>query len=169
MTARLIAVATLLIAACGSAERGPAEPLSARVGWITDGCLAIANESIADGATVTIATLGDPAAFAEAQVTRRGSPQRRCPQQPAAGDIAPSLRFYELSSAVAVGIGVVGKATRVSGGIDINGDGRAEAFTKCAGSEGMNYGVWPGRAFVGEPLWSGYEYLGYDIEPDCPA
>jgi hypothetical protein len=164
----LVAAAALLISACGAAQREPEQPLTARIGWITGGCLAIANDAVADGTAVIVATLGDTEALVDARVTKRGSPERRCPAQKAAAEIASDLSFYELSSPVDIGIGVVGPVARVSGGIDVNGDGRAELFTRCAGSEGINYRVWSAGPYVGEPLWSGYEYLGYDIEADCP-
>jgi hypothetical protein len=58
---------------------------------------------------------------------------------------------------------------RVKGGIDLTGDGTAETFTQCSTSEGISFSVWSGKPYAGEPLWSGYYYLGYDTEVICAA
>jgi hypothetical protein len=52
--------------------------------------------------------------------------------------------------------------------VDLNHDGQSEVFSSCATSEGIKFAVWTGKAYQVEPLWSGYEYLGYDLQPTCP-
>jgi hypothetical protein len=69
---------------------------------------------------------------------------------------------------VDLGIGVTGEARRVDGGLDLDGDGTPENFTQCSISEGVSFGVWRGTPYQGVALWSGYYYLGYDTEANCP-
>ena len=70
-------------------------------------------------------------------------------------------------------VGVVGDAPAISiadgrARIDLNGDGAQEVFTVCATSEGIRFGLWFGEPYRGDPIWIGYYYLGYDLEPTCP-
>ena len=150
------------------------------IGWVTSGCMAISGDSIAVGTPVTVVALGtgDTATVVDARVTGRGTPERKCPVRAAAASADGSLRFYILSTPastpasgpIEVGIAVVGPVARKDGGVDVDGDGRADQFTRCTASEGISFAVWTnGRAYTGEPFWSGYEYLGYDVEPDCPG
>jgi len=79
--------------------------------------------------------------------------------------------FYELrlSGKADLGIGVTGNVTRANGGIDLDGDGVPEKFTQCATSEGVSFRAWNGMPYQGKPLWTGYYYLGYDTEANCPS
>ena len=158
--------------ACGRAPAPPPDaPVSTRIGWIASGCLAIANNSIGDGTPVTVVVLDDDkkTTIVNVQVSGRGTPDRKCPVRPAAASADEALRFYVLSNPIAVGIGIVGPVRRTGDSIDVNGDDRADQFTRCAASEGISFAVWSNGRYAGEPFWSGYEYLGYDIESDCPS
>lgn len=166
--------ATVLVLASGvlTCARSPTNaPVTTRFGWVTSGCLAISSDSITSGTTVTVMALDDDkTTVTEALVTGRGTADRKCPVRPAAATGDTNLRFYTLSSPIDVGIAMVGPVSRKNGGVDVNGDGHADQFTKCTASEGISFAVWTsGRPHVGEPFWSGYEYLGYDLEPDCPG
>ena len=170
--------ATLLVLVSGVlACARPAQDATAttRIGWVMSGCLAISGDSIADGTPVTVVALGtgDTATVVDARVTGRGTLERKCPVRAAAASGDGSLRFYTLSTPasgpIEVGIAMVGPVARKDGGVDVNGDDRADQFTRCTASEGISFAVWTnGRPHTGEPVWSGYEYLGYDVEPDCP-
>ena len=165
---------TLLVLASGvlACARAPQDAaVTTRIGWIASGCMAISDDSITDGTPVTIVAFGngDRTTMVEARVTGRGTAKRKCPVRAAAASGDGSLRFYTLSSVVDAGIAIVGHVVRTDGGIDVNGDDRADLFTRCMASEGISFAVWTnGRPHAGEPFWSGYEYLGYDVEPDCP-
>src|SRR5688500_14333033 len=166
--------ATVLVLAWGvlTCARSPTNaPVTTRIGWVASGCMAISDDSITDGSPVTIVAFGndDSTTIVEARVTGRGTADRKCPVRAAAASGDGSLRFYTLSSVVDAGIAIVGPVVRKAGGIDVNGDNRADQFTRCTASEGISFAVWTnGRPHAGEPFWSGYEYLGYDVEPDCP-
>ena len=89
----------------------------------------------------------------------------------------PGMSFYALETG-SVGVsdmgfgivtpppnpGVVNGLARV----DLDQDGRNEVFSSCATSEGIKFAVWTGKAYQGEPRWSGYYYLDYEMKPTCP-
>ena len=163
----------LLVAVFGSAcARTPAPPpdvpVNARFGWVGSGCFAIANSMLTDGTPLTVVALGDRSSVVDVRVIGRGTPERNCPVRAAAATAGGDLSFYTLSRPIEVGIGIVGPVDRLADGIDVNGDKRTDQFTRCAASEGISYGVWTNGSYVGKAFWSGYEYLGYDLESDCP-
>ena len=191
MAARMLVL--MLVALCGCTRMGTdsapppppppaptpssvqqsAEPLEMRLGWVTKACLATANKSLAPGSPITVVSLDDKAPIITGRINGRTTSDETCPA------LKPDRRkpneskwsFYELmlSSPIDLGIGVIGEAKAVSGGLDLNGDGVPEKFTQCASSEGVWFRVWGGPANQGTPLWSGYYYLGYDTEVTCPS
>ena len=46
-------------------------------------------------------------------------------------------------------------------------EGKADYFSSCAGSEGVNLLVWNGLPGQGTLEWHRYYYLGYDVETTC--
>ena len=60
--------------------------VSTRIGWVTSGCMAISDGSIADGTPVTVVALGTggTATVVDARVTGRGTAERKCPVRAAA-------------------------------------------------------------------------------------
>ena len=52
--------------------------------------------------------------------------------------------------------------------LDIDQDGRRDVFEHCASSEGVRFRVRSAGPGTAATLWSGYYYLGYDVEADCP-
>ena len=81
--------------------------------------------------------------------------------------------FYEVASEspIELGIGVIqasdqSRATKEP--LDLNNDGRKESFSQCLASEGVQFSVWEGAPYTSKLTWSGYYYLGYDTEANCP-
>jgi len=90
-------------------------------------------------------------------------------------NILEDVSFYEVKSDTAFGlaIGVIGNVSqpKVKDGIvltDIGNDGNFERFTLCATSDGLVFHVWTSLPFKKDPVWSGYYYLGYDVDRTCP-
>jgi hypothetical protein len=83
------------------------------------------------------------------------------------------VSFYRIATTdsrpIELGVAVIGAVSRAGPGIDIDGDGKADHFTQCATSEGISFAVWNIAPYKGTALWSGYYYLGYDIERTCPV
>ncbi|MBI3899713.1 MAG: hypothetical protein HY308_15665 [Gammaproteobacteria bacterium] len=72
---------------------------------------------------------------------------------------------------IELGIGIVGNDVVPSNGkinVDVNGDGSPDQFTQCSTTEGVSFNLWAKSAYEGKPLWSGYYYIGYDTEANCP-
>lgn len=78
---------------------------------------------------------------------------------------AHRLSFYRVEPALLSGSLPPADADAV---LDTNGDGRRDTFSQCTTAEGVQFSVWADDVGQGEPLWSGYYYLGYDVQPDCP-
>ena len=85
--------------------------------------------------------------------------------------------FYRLdtqgASSSDTGIGIVASQTTpaVVDGFakaDLDHDGHDEVFSTCASSEGIKFAVWTDKAYQGQPRWSGYYYVDYDLTPNCP-
>ena len=53
--------------------------------------------------------------------------------------------------------------------VDLDRDGVPEHFQSCASQEGLHPALWSGEPFKGPSRWTRYYYLGYDVEPNCPA
>ena len=92
-------------------------------------------------------------------------------------NMAEGYTFYKVSVSkqgmMDLGIALIGiePALQQSQGIvhgDINGDHHENYFTQCNTSEGIQFSIWSDKAFKGDPIWSAYYYLGYDIESNCP-
>jgi hypothetical protein len=163
-------------------------PLGARVGWISD-CLVIHNHDLQPGTPVTIMTIGDSDRFSAdrvldlrltGRIVDKASSEeichlladdRRAVMDP--GNVSfytvalDDGRFMNPEEGV-FGVVVVGPAP--PGAFDFDGNGAADSFTACQYYEGFGFRVWSGEPYVGEPLWSDYYYLGYEIEEiDCPV
>jgi len=89
----------------------------------------------------------------------------------------PEISFYALEAssvgATDMGIGIVEPPATLAvvdgrARADLDQDGQSEVFSSCATSEGIKFAVWTAKAYQGEPRWSGYYYLGYDLQPTCP-
>jgi hypothetical protein len=89
----------------------------------------------------------------------------------------PGMFFCTLESAniasTDMGIGIVAPPahpTVVNGlaRVDLDQDGHGEVFSTCATAEGIKFAVWAGKAYQGEPRWTGYYYPDYETTPNCP-
>jgi hypothetical protein len=178
-----IALALLMAisAGCRGKSSAPAAagtiPLDERLGWVNGSCLAMMNQVVPGDTAVTVVALdGSPAVVTGKIVTGKIVAATQSPDicAPLLADRRGSndmWSFYQvrLDRHVDLGIGVTGDVVAVDGGLDLTGDGKAEQFTQCSTAEGVSFGVWAGPPYRGAPAWSGYYYLGYDTEADCPS
>ena len=147
------------------------------IGWIDSNCFAVTEKNLAKGTEIFIVTLDGPQAITSASII---GPANMDSCGPLAADrrthnISQGLSFYEIKPAKPLGtaIGVVGRVTNAkvkneSVLADIDADGKSEQFSMCATSEGLSFDVWKSAPFKTKALWSGYYYLGYDVERTCP-
>ena len=174
----LVVIVCTLLSACASSDPAVRETGPDRViGWLHGNCLALDDVSIPAGAQVVVVTLGEPEKVVVVNVTGRALGAESCP--PLLDDrkdvnLDSGLAFYQVDAdpVVELGIGVVqpggDRELSVTELLDINGDGRRDSFSHCNTSEGMQFSVWADKAGRRTPLWTGYYYLGYDIEANCP-
>jgi hypothetical protein len=148
-------------------------PLEMRVGWVTGSCVATANKTLTAGSAIAVVSLDDKSSIVDGRIVGRATSDATCPPllQDRRKQNEARWSFYELklSAPVDLGIGVTGSPKLVQGGIDLTGDGKAEKFTQCSTSEGVSFRIWAGTPYQGMPLWSGYYYLGYDVQSNCPS
>lgn len=155
-------------------------PFPDRVGWFQGSCLAISNPGLAKGTSVALVVIGDPQKVQPARILEQTTSATTCKallQDRAKTNATPGVAFYALEAASVgatdMGIGIVEPpaAPAIVDGlarVDLLHDGQGEVFTSCATSEGIKFAVWTAKPYQGEPRWSGYYYLGYDMQPTCP-
>jgi hypothetical protein len=183
------AIPILIVAAvsCGrvseqgqSAAVSAAFPFGERIGWLHGPCLAISNPNLARGAPVVLVITGEPQKVQEARIEQRTDSPATCKalmEGRAAVNAKPGMFFYALEpgsvGSTDMGFGIVAPPANpavVNGlaRVDLDRDGHSEVFSSCATSEGIKFAVWTEKAYQGEPRWSGYYYLDYDVKPTCP-
>jgi hypothetical protein len=184
LTRRLAAALAWLLALAAPASAGskpapsaPLPSLDSRVGWMDGACLAIKNADLAAGTALAVVVLSKPQVVRTAQIgaRARGADLKTCGNRATINQDEGNA-FYVVPGAVgpnevAIGIVTPAVAPRVVAGIahvDLDQNGHSASFTVCTSSEGFHYAIWPGKPHHGTPRWSAYEYLGYDVEPDCP-
>jgi len=124
--------------------------------------------------------MGEPQKVQQARSLEQTTDPRTCKalmEGRATMNAKPGMSFYGLEAgnvgSTDMGIVIVEPPARMAvvNGLaqaDLDQDGQSEVFSSCATSEGIKFTVWTGRANQGEPRWSGYYYLGYDLQPTCP-
>jgi len=173
-TRLVLALLIALTAGCRarpSASQNPV-PVEQRLGWVTGSCLATTNASLPADTGITVVSLDEKASLLDGRVVGPTTSAEVCaPLMPDRRRSNSQWAFYELrlSGTADLGIGVTGNVTRANGGIDLDGDGVPEKFTQCATSEGVSFRAWNGTPYQGKPLWTGYYYLGYDTDANCPS
>jgi hypothetical protein len=155
-------------------------PFNERIGWFQGPCLAISNQNLAPATPVTLVVMAEAQKVQQGQIVGSTSDPKNCKallQQRAAMNAKPGMFFYVLQlgsvDSLEMGIGIVQspaspKVVNGSVQVDLNNDGQNEVFSSCTTSEGIKFAVWTGKPYQGKPRWSGYEYLGYDLQPTCP-
>lgn len=140
-------------------------------------CLALAGPDVRIGSDVAVLAFGDTDRVISARVSGKPDDADACPallDERREVNLQNGQNFYlvHAEGPVELGVGVLrSDSSRIFFAedlLDTDGDGRRDMFTHCTTSEGVRFWVWSKEAYRGEPLWSGYYYLGYDTEPDCP-
>jgi hypothetical protein len=152
--------------------------ISGQIGWIHNKCIAIKNNSIKKGEEIAFVSFDTEQQILTGTILDKTVDGSNCPallDDRKTINTSEGYTFYTIltESKLDLAIGLVGKATNFKHEnkivmADVNGDGKQDVFTQCASSEGIHFSIWSEKPYVGEPLWSGYYYLGYDIEPNCP-
>lgn len=163
-----------------AAAAAVAFPFTERIGWFQGPCLAVSNQHLAAGTPVALILTGEPQKIQPARILEPTTSPATCkallPGR-AATNATTGITFYALGGgslgATDTGIGIAEAPTGLTvvnglAQVDLDQDGRSEVFSSCTTSEGIRFAVWTGKTYQGEPRWSGYYYLGYDLQPTCP-
>ena len=176
----LILLLSLTSFSCGRSElRAVTFKFNERIGWLHGPCLAIADANLKAGTPVTLVVMGEPPKILNAAVQESTASAATCPAlaEERAAMSKPGNTFYSLQGRT---IGLTEMALAIIGSpamptvengvakVDLNQDGHSEIFTSCASSEGINFYVWTDEPYRGEPQWTKYYYLGYDLVANCP-
>jgi hypothetical protein len=152
-----------IVTGCGSAARLPTPRSSSpSLGWVHGTCVAVADPTLAAGTPVVL-VIGDPYRLVQARVVATTTSCGRVPQ-PHGTDHHYTVAATDVPGD-AGGFAVLGATPSVRGGQVHLGN---QVLTTCTTSEGVRFAAWAGEPNRGEPIWSGYEYLGYDVTPTCP-
>ncbi|MGQ4659954.1 hypothetical protein [Lysobacter sp. F6437] len=174
----LVAVGCALLSACVSDSpvvRGNGSDRA--IGWLHGNCIALEDARVRVGTRVAVVTLGETQQVVAARVTGRALDTDACPallDDRKDVNSGSGLAFYQVDAdpEVELGIGVAQMGgdheLSVAELLDTNGDGQRDSFSRCATAEGVRFSVWADETQHGAPLWTGYYYLGYDTEADCP-
>ena len=174
----------VVVASCSPASEPktavPPFPFNERIGWFHGPCLAISGPELARGTPVTLVIAAEPQKVQQARIQEKTDSPASCPalmEGRAAQNRKPGVAFFVLEGASVgpsdMGFGIVmppATPAVVNGQaeIDLDQDGHKEVFTSCASSEGIKFAVWTEKPYQGEPRWSAYYYLDYDLTPTCP-
>ena len=152
---------------------------SQQIGWLHGPCLAIANANLAPGTPVALVITADPQKLGETRIQEKTTSPEVCKalmEGRAAMNAKPGMTFYQLEAgsvgSADMGFGIVNppaKPSLVNGvaQVDLDQDGHGEVFSSCATTEGIRFAVWTDKAYQGDPRWSGYDYLDYEMTPTC--
>ena len=142
----------------------------AEVNVASYGCLAIANDTLQVGDTITLVTSEIPPTTFKAAIRKKLT--LNCLKNPEARQGTFFYSFRAGNEPMDPFIAIV----RFDGDVgidngnaraDLNGDGVPESFRSCTSREGFHLSVWAGEPLKSQRLWHEYLYRGYDIEPTC--
>lgn len=168
----LVACASNITPAVSTAPSG----ISPSIGWLHGSCIALADPDVAVGTGVVLVSLDGPRQKATtARIEGAADGSDSCPallEDRRDANRTNGLSFYWVDPvpAAELAIGVVTAQPSpidADAVLDTNADGQRDTFHQCATAEGMQFSVWADDVGNGEPLWRGYYYLGYDVQPDC--
>jgi len=146
-------------------------------GFLHNRCFVTSGKNISPGTDILLVLLNKPQSVSRAKVVGPAN-SKTC--GPLAEDrhernIFEGESFYEVKSSAEydLAIGIIGDVSqsKVENGLvlaDIGNDGNFERFTLCATSEGISFGIWNSKPYTDKPVWTGYYYLGYDVDRTCP-
>jgi len=162
-------------------------PLAARIGWV-DTCLAIEDEALKPGTSVTVVTFDSDADRNAPQKILKRRLSGKIVSKTTSANKCPALKgerqetnqfsdvyFYTLAldgvhaGAPIVGVGIVGLDAKDIDHIDLDGDGVADSFTACPTFKYINFAAWTGAPHENASLWDANDYLGREAEgAECP-
>lgn len=154
--------------------------LSSRVGFIHHDCLAIKNNSLNLGDTMTLILLNEVQQILKTPIISNKVSDFECAilsSERKNQNLCNDFSFYKIeldtSYEIEFAIAIISDSLKASNhlnlvSIDVNFDGNFEFFDACTTNEGVIFSVWSGIPWYSVEIWSSYYYLGYDLTPSCP-
>lgn len=144
------------------------------IGWLHGQCFAIKNSHLKENTRLLIIE-PDTQISMPAKIMHKANENDECyalldDRKPV--NLESGMSFYSVSSdqPIELAIGLIDDAKNTPANLpDLNDDGQKDTYSYCNTAEGIRFSVWDGKAYQSRLLWSGYYYLGYDIEENCPA
>ena len=164
-----------LVASCSNTPGTNSSPPI--LGWFDGLCFASHSTQIESGTRLSVITVDEPQKVYSAIIVGPADIRNCGPLAKERREIneAGGLHFYNVTSTdtINLAIGLIAdnlKFITINSHVlsDINNDGKLNRFTHCATSEGISFDIWNSKPYKEKPLWSGYYYLGYDVERNCP-
>jgi len=146
------------------------------IGWLHRNCFGIQNQNLTKGSLIIIIIPDSTQEIFISRILRKARKIDDCPSLSENNkrlNLYTGTSFYKLPSLkhIEFGIGIISDYRNnipLDELLDINGDGIKDTFYQCTTSEGIQFSIWDGKAYKSNLIWSGYYYLGYDTEPNCP-
>ncbi len=190
MITKLISISKPLIAASlfifstviAAEEQVNVEVIENAFGWISKNCIAIKNDRLESNANLLVVELDEQSgkpkqATITASISRPAKNSHEC--APLKSDrrevnVSSGYSFYVLSSEKPIKLGV-GLVSNKAASKDLeklvqslSQNTRKIIYHSCFTSEGIQFSVWEGEAYQSKLIWSGYYYVGYDTDANCP-
>ena len=146
-------------------------------GWFDGDCFATLEKNLSPETEILVVLLDDPPSISLAKIIGPANLQTCGPlsNDRREQNEADGLSFYEVESQKELGlaIGIIGKVSqpKIINGVvraDIGNNGITEHFTLCATNDGISFDIWVSKPYEKSRIWSGFYYLGYDVERTCP-
>ncbi len=146
-------------------------------GWLDGRCFATLEDISEPGQDILVVGLDDPQSISNAQVVGPATAEACGPlsSDRRERNEAEGLKFYTVTSEQSFGlaIGVMGRIyqSNIKDGVArvvLSGEGVFSQFTHCATGDGISFDVWASAPYEQAPVWTGFYYLGYDVERNCP-
>lgn len=159
-----------------AADQQKQNKLDSSIGWLHGNCLAIKNKHLDNNTKLKVVELDAQSSFL-ATILRNANNADECyplQEDRKSINLQSGNSFYLVSSTkpIEIGIGII--SNNLDGNnlenklLDSNQDGRKDTFSYCYTSEGISFNIWKEAAHKSALIWSGYYYLGYDTEENCP-
>lgn len=160
----------LILSGCSSL-RDQNTDYQTTVGWLHGPCFAVEDPNLKPGQPLTLVTLDEPQKPWSAQIRGKATDAAEChmlsPDRRQVNE-STDYSFYTVSSTIepnlAIGLlpsaqqDLLHKATTHN----------LQRFSYCSSNEGIHFSLWQDKPHASERVWTGYYYLGYESEADCP-
>jgi len=146
-------------------------------GWFSATCFASVNDNLKPDEKILVINLEDPQSVSSATIIGPATTENCGPlaKDRRERNTSEGLYFYQVENKTDfnLAIGIIGKVSLIkteSGKIyaDLGDDGTFEQFSFCTTNDGISFDIWSSKPYETPPKWSGFYYLGYDVERNCP-